>query len=92
VNFNGTTSPGTIRAQYNVSSVTKNATGDYTVNFTTAMADSNYSVIHGGTISANSMGRTIASQTTSSVEVESRSTSTGILTDDTAIHVAIFGN
>jgi hypothetical protein len=45
VNFNGTTaSPSTIRASYNVSSVTKNGTGDYTVNFTTAMADANYSV------------------------------------------------
>jgi hypothetical protein len=44
VNFDGTTSPGTIRSSYNVSSVTKNGTGDYTVNFTTAMTDANYSV------------------------------------------------
>jgi hypothetical protein len=44
VNFNGTTSPGTIRSSFNVSSVTKNGTGDYTVNFATAMADANYSV------------------------------------------------
>lgn len=44
VNFNGTTSPGTIRSSYNVSSVTKNGTGDYTINFTTALADVNYSV------------------------------------------------
>ncbi len=33
-----------IRSQYNVSSVTKNGTGDYTVNFTTPMADANYSI------------------------------------------------
>ena len=45
VNFNGTTSPGTIRASYNVSSVTKNGTGDYTVNFTNAFTDANYSVV-----------------------------------------------
>ena len=45
VNFNGTTSPGTIRSSYNVSSVTKNGTGDYTVNFPVgALADVNYSV------------------------------------------------
>jgi len=44
VNFNGTTSPGTIRSSYNVSSVTKNGTGDYTVNFATAMADANYAI------------------------------------------------
>lgn len=45
VNFNGTTSPGTIRASFNVSSVTKNATGDYTVNFTNALADANYAAV-----------------------------------------------
>jgi hypothetical protein len=45
VNFDGTlATPITPRASYNVSSVTKNGTGDYTVNFTTAMADANYSV------------------------------------------------
>jgi hypothetical protein len=42
VNFDGTTSPGTIRASYNVSSVTRNATGDYSVNFATALSDANY--------------------------------------------------
>lgn len=41
VNFNGT---GTvdIRASGNVSSITDNGVGDYTVNFTTAMPDANY--------------------------------------------------
>jgi hypothetical protein len=48
VNFNGETSPGTIRASGNVSSVTRNGTGDYTVNFTTAMPDANYSFTFGG--------------------------------------------
>jgi hypothetical protein len=42
VNFNGTTSPGTIRASFNVSSVTRNGTGDYTANFTNALSDANY--------------------------------------------------
>lgn len=45
VNFNGTTSPGTIRSSYNVSSATKNGTGDYTLNFTTALADANYTIV-----------------------------------------------
>ena len=45
VNFDGTTAtPSTIRGSGNVSSVTKNATGNYTVNFTTAMPNANYSV------------------------------------------------
>jgi hypothetical protein len=42
VNFDGTTSPGTIRASGNVSSVTRSGTASYTVNFTTAMPDANY--------------------------------------------------
>lgn len=43
VNFNGTGTVA-IRAQYNVSSITDNGTGDYTVNFTNALADANYGV------------------------------------------------
>ena len=42
VNFNGSTSA--IRANYNIGSITKNATGDFTLNFTSALADANYSV------------------------------------------------
>ncbi len=37
----------TIFAEGNVSSVTKNGTGDYTVNFVTAMSDTNYIVLVG---------------------------------------------
>jgi hypothetical protein len=47
VNFDGTGTPG-IRASGNVSSITDNATGDYTVNFGTAMPDTNYTVVTGG--------------------------------------------
>lgn len=43
VNFNGTGTVA-IRASGNVSSITDNGTGNYTVNFTTAMPDANYSV------------------------------------------------
>ena len=42
VNFNGTGTVA-IRAAFNVSSITDNGTGTYTVNFTTAMPDANYS-------------------------------------------------
>lgn len=42
VNFNGTGTVA-IRAAFNVSSITDIGTGQYTVNFTTAMADANYS-------------------------------------------------
>jgi hypothetical protein len=43
VNFNGTGTVA-IRASGNVSSVTDNGVGTYTVNFTTAMADANYGI------------------------------------------------
>lgn len=58
VNFNGTN--GAIRASGNVSSVTRNAAGDYTINFTTAMPDANYAwsgnqrVVDSATATSNS--------------------------------------
>ena len=47
VNFNGTGTVA-IRESGNVSSITDNGTGQYTVNFTTAMPDANYSFVCGG--------------------------------------------
>ena len=44
VNFNGKNTVA-IRDSANVSSITDNGTGDYTVNFSTAMADANYCVL-----------------------------------------------
>lgn len=47
VNFNGTGTVA-IRSSYNVSSITDNGTGDYTVNFTNALSDTNYAVSGSG--------------------------------------------
>ena len=44
VNFNGTGTVA-IRASGNVASITDNGSGDYTINFTTAMPDANYAVV-----------------------------------------------
>lgn len=63
VNFNGTGTVA-IRAQYNVSSITDNGTGDYTVNFTTALADADYAVTTGGAAAANGNGYLTVHQTT----------------------------
>lgn len=67
VNFNGTGTVA-IRASGNVSSITDNGTGDYTVNFTTAMPDANYSwsgacqvVTTNGWVNGNTNGVQIAS-------------------------------
>jgi hypothetical protein len=51
VNFDGTGTVA-IRASGNVSSITDNGTGNYTVNFTTAMPDENYTFAGSGTRSA----------------------------------------
>ena len=60
VNFNGTGTVA-IRAAYNVSSITDNGVGSYTVNFTTAMVDANYCV---QTTSSYATGVTEAAYTT----------------------------
>lgn len=43
INYKGTTTQS-IRASYNVSSVTYNGTGDYTINMTNALTDTNYAL------------------------------------------------
>jgi hypothetical protein len=55
VNFNGVGTVA-IRASFNVSSVTRNATGFYTVNFTTAFADTSYCAVLGHNYVANGGG------------------------------------
>ena len=47
VNFNGTGTVA-IRDSLNVGSITDNGTGQYTVNFTNALSDANYSVVCSG--------------------------------------------
>jgi hypothetical protein len=47
VNFNGTGTPA-IRASGNVSSLTDNGTGDYTINFATGLVDNNYAAVFSG--------------------------------------------
>jgi hypothetical protein len=54
VNFNGTGTVA-IRASFNVSSITDNGTGDYTVNFATAMSDANYAVAVSGSITGGTL-------------------------------------
>ena len=54
VNFNGVTTPS-IRASYNVSSITRTAAGTYTINYTNALTDANYSL--SGTAQPNGDGR-----------------------------------
>lgn len=52
VNFNGSGTVA-IRQSYNVTSITDNGTGDYTLNFTNALADGDYSVTTSGALRGN---------------------------------------
>ena len=54
INFDGTGTPS-IRASLNVSSITDNGSADYTVNFTTALADANYAVAGDGAVSGTTL-------------------------------------
>lgn len=56
VNFYGV-GTATVNASFNISSVTRNGTGDYTINFTTAMPNANYAVSFGGTSNGGDAGR-----------------------------------
>jgi hypothetical protein len=90
VNFNGTGTVA-IRASYNVSSITDNGTGNYTVNFTTAMADANYAAFQGGESGAPRIAA--ANRTTSSLGVLTTSLSSGLGgsgADSASVDVAIF--
>jgi len=55
VNFDGTGTVS-IRESFNVSSITDNGTGDYTVNFENALVDANYTAVDGGARQDNNLG------------------------------------
>ena len=96
VNFNGTGTVA-IRASGNVSSITDNGTGDYTVNFTTALADANYSL--SGTAAISSSGNyiwgvcpqaDIANFATGSIRFKVKEGSTSGVVDSSFVCVSIF--
>ena len=73
INFNGT---GTIaiRDSFNVSSITDNDTGEYTVNFQNAFANTNYCAVAGASQELDEVARPdmaiVHTYTTSSVDLE----------------------
>ena len=102
VNFNGTGTVA-IRSSYNVSSITDNGTGDYTVNFATSLSDANYAcnmtIQRGDGAGANpgygciygTATNAYTSITTSSVRLTTTSSSTAAQ-DMPYVGVTIFGN
>ena len=112
VNFDGTfgTSPftivnGGIRAAFNVSSVTDNGTGDYTVTFTNAMANVNYTVTGSTGLAGNGVAWLtlythtqggspyVLAPTTASFRITtSYQGVSGNLADPTYVQVVVFGD
>ena len=94
VNFDGTGTVA-IRASLNVSSITDNGTGDYTVNFTTAMPDTDYCAVFGAQYNTSTV-RAVVCETTATVRTElslqirTGDSTIGIGTDFPCVQVAIF--
>jgi len=92
VNFNGTGTVA-IRASFNVSSITDNGTGDYTLNFTTALPDVNYGAT--ATAGSNNTNSVIAYEadfsvrTTSSIRYAVFAINVGVF-DSNSVNVSIF--
>jgi hypothetical protein len=86
VNFNGTGTVA-IRDSFNVSSITDNGTGYYTINFTTAMPNANYAVSGGYSASYASRysgGLSLFTIPTTITETAPTTTSFALVTSDLA--------
>ena len=92
LNYNGSTN--TINDQYNVSSVTDNGTGDYTVNWSTSFSSAYYGVIISasgtGTASMGVLDPTTP-LTTSSTRFQTRNSTTGNNIDSSHVCVVAVG-
>jgi hypothetical protein len=92
VNFDGTGTVA-IRESYNVSSITDNSTGHYTVNFTTAMPDTNFAALstcnYRTTMQTDQTARTTSSVTVSA-SIGASGSSLISHTDKSIVAVAVF--
>jgi len=81
-----------IRGSGNVTSVLKNGTGDYTVNFTTAMVDANYSAICSSNDNpgVSKPAPALATLLAASLRFSVGNTSNSTTFDPTLLNVAIF--
>jgi hypothetical protein len=92
VNFNGTGTVA-IRGSFNVSSITDNGTGDYTVNFTTALPDANYSSVANGSYAGSATVRVFTFDDTTRSTTQCRlynMNGTGTMTDPVIASVSFF--
>lgn len=87
VNFNGTGTVA-IRGSGNVSSITDNGVGLYTVNFSNSMTDANYAVSGSGNDLVSTSIVTTNNLTPAYVSL--RLTNTSSTGDNAQVHIAIF--
>lgn len=87
--FNGTGTPA-ISASYNVSSITDNGVGDYTVNLSVAFSSSSYATLMSGG-ATNDSTTNVNPSSASAIQVRVRSSASGYM-DIAAISVAAFGD
>ena len=89
VNFNGTGTVA-IRGSGNVSSITDNALGNYTVNFTTAMPDANYSAVGIASSAGTTQDASLLNILAASVQVLSHSAASPSGQDSVFMCVSVF--
>ena len=83
------TSTQSIYASFNVSSVTYNSTGVYTVNFTTALPDNKYACLVTGSYGSGNNFPALA-PTTTAAQIQAYNTTTGIDLDTPYMSAAFF--
>ena len=97
VNFNGTGTVA-IRGSYNVSSITDNGTGDYTVNFTNAMPNANFVTVaipglgNGNATAGQSRDTENRVQTTTTTSIFVANANAGSAIDVPYVGVAVFSS
>jgi hypothetical protein len=91
VSFNGNGS-ATINSSFNVSSVVRNSTGNYTVNFTTSMPDTNFATQFtvNGSAAGGSFGNVDVPSSASFVNLSTRDRSSGNPSDEGGAYVSVF--
>lgn len=94
VTFTGQTATPGISAFYNITSGTKNSTGNYTFTFTSALSDARYGVFISDNYAATgAVNRYVVSQSTSNFTVQFKDTGAGgNVYDPPFAYIAIFGN
>lgn len=92
--FDASTGTPVIADSFNVTSITDNGVGDFTINFTTAFANTNYCVIASA---SNNVGRTvgcISTKTVNGVRIiyDALDNTSGAQADPTEGNVIVFSN